>query len=676
MTKYYLAVDIGASSGRLILGHLENGKMELEEVHRFENGMVKKDGELCWEFDRLFQEIKNGLKKCKEIGKIPVSMGVDTWGVDFVLLDKDDKVLGNTVGYRDHRTEGMDEEVYKTISLKDLYARTGIQKAIYNTVYQLMAVKKKHPEYLEQAETLLHVPDYFHFLLTGEKTCEYTEATTGQLVCPTTKDWDYELIDMLGYPRKIFQKLIMPSTSIGHLTDAVKEAVGFDLEVVAPATHDTGSAVLAVPANDDDFIYISSGTWSLMGIERKEADCSEKSCEMNFTNEGGYAGRFRYLKNIMGLWMIQSVRHEVNDKYSFAEICSMAEEAKDFPSRVDANDECFLSPESMIEEVKDYCRRTGQKVPETLGEIATVIYTSLAECYAKTAKELEEMDLEGIIRIHPDIVIVDELAHTNVEGSRNEKRWQDVMDLLDEGINVISAVNIQHIESVNEEVQGISGIEVKERIPDSVLQEADEVVNIDLTAEELITRLKAGKIYKPEKVPMALNNFFKTENILQLRELALKEVALRVEKKVENEVVMGVAVGLRHEKFMACISSHEKTPRRIIRKAAKLATRYNTTFIALYVQTPKESMDRIGLARQRYLLNHFKLVTELGGEVVQVQSRDILGSIVEICKEKQISTVCMGSPDLKLPYAICSILGYRKFLNNLSRANVDLIILA
>ena len=400
MTKYYLAVDIGASSGRLILGHLENGKMELEEVHRFENGMVKKDGELCWEFDRLFQEIKNGLKKCKEIGKIPVSMGVDTWGVDFVLMDKDDKVLGNTVGYRDHRNEGMDEEVYKTISLEDLYARTGIQKAIFNTVYQLMAVKTKHPEYLEQAETMLHVPDYFHYLLTGKKTCEYTEATTGQLVNAETKDWDYELIDKLGYPRKMFQKLIMPGTSVGHFTEEVKAEVGFDVEVVAPATHDTGSAVLAVPANDDDFIYISSGTWSLMGIEREKADCSKKSCEMNFTNEGGYAGRFRYLKNIMGLWMIQSVRDEYDDKYGFAEICQMAEEAKDFPSRVDANDECFLSPESMIEEVKDYCRRTGQKVPETLGEIATVIYTSLAECYAKTAKELEEMTGRTFSRIH------------------------------------------------------------------------------------------------------------------------------------------------------------------------------------------------------------------------------------------------------------------------------------
>ena len=395
MATYYAAVDMGASSGRLILGHMENGKIELEEIHRFENGMVKKDGELCWEFDRIFKEIVTGLKKCKEIGKIPVSMGVDTWGVDFVLLDKDEKVIGNTVGYRDHRTEGMDEEVYKTISLEELYARTGIQKAIFNTVYQLMAVKKKHPEYLEQAEALLHVPDYFHYLLTGQKTCEYTEATTGQLVNAETKDWDYEIIDRLGYPRRIFQKLIMPGTSIGHLKEELQKEVG-----VAPATHDTGSAVLAVPANDDDFIYISSGTWSLMGIERKTPDCSPKSCELNFTNEGGYAGRFRYLKNIMGLWMIQSVRHEVNDKYSFAEICAMAEEAKDFPSRVDANDECFLSPENMTEEVKDYCRRTGQKVPETMGEIATVIYTSLAECYAKTAKELEESTGRTYSRIH------------------------------------------------------------------------------------------------------------------------------------------------------------------------------------------------------------------------------------------------------------------------------------
>ena len=389
MATYYAAVDMGASSGRLILGHMEKGKMELEEIHRFENGMVKKDGELCWEFDRIFTEIVAGLKKCKEIGKIPVSMGVDTWGVDFVLLDKEDKVLGNTVGYRDHRTEGMDEEVYKFIPVEELYARTGIQKAIYNTIYQLMAVKTKHPEYLEKAETLLHVPDYFHFLLTGQKTCEYTEATTGQMVNAETKDWDYEIIDKLGYPRRIFQKLIMPGTVVGHLTEELQKEVGFDLEVVAPATHDTGSAVLAVPANDDDFIYISSGTWSLMGIERKTPDCSAKSCELNFTNEGGYEGRFRYIKNIMGLWMIQSVRKEIAEEVSFGTICEMASKCR-ISSIVDANDDRFLAPEHMTAEVQKACEESGQQVPQGITEIAAVIYNSLAVCYAKTLKELEE----------------------------------------------------------------------------------------------------------------------------------------------------------------------------------------------------------------------------------------------------------------------------------------------
>ena len=400
MGNYYLAVDIGASSGRHMLASMEDGKMKLEEVYRFPNGMDNKNGTLCWDVDRLFTEIKNGLKKCKELGKIPATMGIDTWGVDYVLLDEKDQILGDTVGYRDSRTNGMDEKVYEKISLSALYERTGIQKQIFNTIYQLMAVKETHPEYLEQAKAILMIPDYFHFLLTGVKKNEYTNATTGQLVNPTTNDWDYELIDMLGYNKEMFQPVSMPGTVVGEFTQDIQNEVGFNCKVVLPATHDTGSAVLAVPTNDDNAIYISSGTWSLMGIERKEADCSEKSCEMNFTNEGGYAGRFRYLKNIMGLWMIQSVRHEVNDKYSFAEICSMAEEAKDFPSRVDANDECFLSPENMTEEVKDYCRRTGQKVPETMGEIATVIYTSLAECYAKTAKELEEITGRTYSRIH------------------------------------------------------------------------------------------------------------------------------------------------------------------------------------------------------------------------------------------------------------------------------------
>lgn len=390
MDRYYLAVDIGASSGRHMLASMQDGKMQLEEVYRFPNGMDDKNGTLCWDVDRLFAEIKNGLKKCKETGKIPVSMAIDTWGVDYVLLDKDDRILGDTVGYRDSRTEGMDEKVYEVIPQDELYARTGIQKQIFNTVYQLMAVKESHPEYLEQAESILMIPDYFHFLLTGVKKNEYTNATTGQLVSPKTNDWDYELIEMLGYNPKMFRPVSMPGTVVGDFTEEVQKEVGFNCTVVLPATHDTGSAVLAVPTNDDDAVYISSGTWSLMGIERKEADCSMESMKANFTNEGGYDHRFRYLKNIMGLWMIQSVKKEFTEDLSFAQICEMASK-ETIPSIVDCNDDCFLAPKSMIKAVQDFCSSTGQQVPETVGEISSVIYNSLAKCYGDTVQEIEEI---------------------------------------------------------------------------------------------------------------------------------------------------------------------------------------------------------------------------------------------------------------------------------------------
>ena len=328
--------------------------------------------------------------KCKEIGKLPVSVGIDTWGVDYVLLDKDDRILGDTVGYRDDRTTGMDKKVYETISQDDLYARTGIQKQIFNTIYQLMAVKETHPEYLKQAESILMIPDYFHFLLTGVKKMEYTNATTGQLINPVTNDWDYELMDMLGYPSRIFKPVSMPGTVVGNFTKAIQEEVGFDCKVVLPATHDTGSAVLAVPTNNDNAIYISSGTWSLMGIERKEADCSMESMKANFTNEGGYDHRFRYLKNIMGLWMIQSVKKEFEKDLSFAEICERA--AKEtIPSIVDCNDDSFLAPKNMIQAVQDFCRKTDQQVPGTIAEIAAVIYNSLAKCYGDTVKEIESI---------------------------------------------------------------------------------------------------------------------------------------------------------------------------------------------------------------------------------------------------------------------------------------------
>lgn len=399
MEKYYLAIDIGASSGRHILGSVQDGKMQLEEIYRFPNGMTKKDGHRCWDVQRLFREILTGMKKCAELGKIPESVGVDTWGVDFVLLDEQDHMIGDAVGYRDSRTAGMDEEVYKEVPLEELYHRTGIQKAIFNTVYQFMALKKQQPEYLQRAKTFLMIPDYFHFLLSGVKTVEYTNASTTQLLNPETFDWDRELMRRLGYPEEIFPEIAKPGTVLGNLKPEIAKEVGYSCKVVLPATHDTGSAVLAVPAEDDDFLYISSGTWSLMGIERRSADCSDASMAHNFTNEGGYERRFRYLKNIMGLWMIQSVKKELNDAYSFAELCTLASQA-DFPSRVDVNDEAFLAPDSMIQAVKDMCAKNGDPVPQTPGEIASCIYQSLAESYGCTVREIEELTGRTYSRIH------------------------------------------------------------------------------------------------------------------------------------------------------------------------------------------------------------------------------------------------------------------------------------
>lgn len=289
-------------------------------------------------------------------------------------------------------------------------------------------------------------------------------------------------------------------------------------------------------------------------------------------------------------------------------------------------------------------------------------------------KELEEMDVQAIINLRPEVVIVDELAHTNIEGSKNEKRWQDVMEILEAGINVISAVNIQHIESLNEEVKFITGVEVKERIPDSVLAQADEVVNIDLTSDELITRLKEGKIYQAEKIETALKNFFKSEHILQLRELALKEVASQVERKVEIEVPKNK--GVRHEKFLACISSNESTAKKVIRKTARLANYYNSKWYVLYVQLPNESVAKIPLDKQRHLINNFKLATELGGEVIKIEHTKIAKAIIELAEQKNITTVCIGKPRMNLMKIILSTNVFKELLNKLSSSDIDLIILS
>ena len=289
-------------------------------------------------------------------------------------------------------------------------------------------------------------------------------------------------------------------------------------------------------------------------------------------------------------------------------------------------------------------------------------------------KELEELDVQAVINLHPEVVIVDELAHTNIGGSKNEKRWQDVMDILDEGINVISAVNIQHIESLNEEIRKITGVEVVERVPDSVLEEADEVVNIDLTADELVTRLKEGKIYASDKIGIALQNFFQPEKILQLRELALKEVASQVERKIETELPRGAH--LRNERFLACISSNHDTAKKVIRKTARLASYYHSRWWLLYVQTPREDGDKIGLAAQRHLINNFKLATELGADVIRVKQRNIAKGIMEVAESHAITTICIGKPHLSLYNVIVSTPVFNQLLNKLAASDIDIVILS
>ena len=398
-TRYYLAVDIGASSGRHMLSHMESGEMIIEEIYRFPNGMIEKSGHKVWDVDRLFAEILTGMKKCLDIGKIPYSMGIDTWAVDFVLLDKNNKLLGDAVAYRDGRTKGTDKEVHKIVSEIELYTRTGIQKQQFNTIYQLMAIKMQMPEQFANAKSMLMIPDYFNFLLTGKKVQEYTNATTTQLVNSKTTDWDYRIIDKLEYPQELFLDIRKPGYELGNLSKEIQEKVGFNCKVILPPTHDTASAVMAIPTQEDDALYISSGTWSLMGTELKEADCGSSSMKYNLTNEGGYANRFRYLKNIMGLWMIQCVKQEIAQDMNFSEICKLAEK-ENIDSIVDVNDERFLAPADMTEEVKSACKERGQKVPQNIGEIAAVIYNSLAKCYAITAKEIEKLTGKKYSRIY------------------------------------------------------------------------------------------------------------------------------------------------------------------------------------------------------------------------------------------------------------------------------------
>lgn len=388
MSKYYLSIDIGASSGRHILSSIENGKLVLEEVYRFDNGMEEKDGHLTWNYKKLFSAIVAGMKECKKLGKIPVSVGIDTWGVDYALIDKDGEVIGDVYAYRDGRTEEPIKKVHSIIPFETLYERTGSQFQIYNTVYQLYADKLTGK--LSGAERFLMMPDFFNYLLTGVMKNEFTNASTTGLMSAKTRDWDMETVKDLGLPEKLFVGLSDPATFVGRLKPEIAEEIGYDLNVVLPATHDTASAVIAVPETGTP-LYISSGTWSLLGIESPVAISTPEALKENFTNEGGYNKSTRFLKNIMGLWMIQCVRREHEKKYSWGDYVTLAKAVKDFDSTVDVNDPAFLAPKSMIEAIGDYCRKTGQKAPETPGEIALCVYDSLAKCYAKAITTVENV---------------------------------------------------------------------------------------------------------------------------------------------------------------------------------------------------------------------------------------------------------------------------------------------
>lgn len=390
MKEYFLAIDIGASGGRHILGHIENERIITEEVYRFSNSIIQCENTLVWDIEKLFENILIGLKECRRLEKIPIAVGIDTWGVDFVLIDAEGKRIGQAVSYRDSRTDVIVKIVERIVSFERLYQITGIQKQKFNTLYQLMSIKLQNYTMLEKAQRMLMIPDYLGYLLTGIKAQEYTNATTTGLINAVTKDWDYEIIDALGLPRKIFGEIKMPGTFLGNLSDNIKNEVGYDTKIFLTASHDTASAILAVPSMTKDTLYISSGTWSLMGTELKKPICTEEARNYNLTNEGGYEYRYRFLKNIMGMWMIQSVRKELSPDMSYEKISNNAVNEK-IESIVDANDSRFLSPISMCDEIKAYCRESNQQEPNTITEYAKVIYKSLAKCYEKTLKELERI---------------------------------------------------------------------------------------------------------------------------------------------------------------------------------------------------------------------------------------------------------------------------------------------
>ncbi len=389
--KKVLAIDFGASSGRVIVGSFDGKKITLEEIHRFSNDPVSVNGTTFWDVLRLFHEIKQGLIKSKACGEIS-SIGIDTWGVDFGLIDKYGQLLENPIHYRDLRTKGMIEEADKIIPLKKMYEMTGIQFMELNTVFQLLSLAKNRPHILERADKLLFMPDLFGYMLTGKKTTEYSIATTSQLVDINTKGWSAEIFEKLGIPQSIMCDIVKSGTVLGELSDSVCEECGLDkIKVVSVCGHDTQSAITAVPCPDKQFAFISSGTWSLFGTELDEPIVNEKAFETNVTNEGGYGESTGFLKNIIGLWLIQESRRQFardGKQYSYADLEREALAAKPFSCFIDPDAPEFVPHGNIPERIREYCRRTNQHVPETVGEIMRCIYESLAMKYRQTFEKL------------------------------------------------------------------------------------------------------------------------------------------------------------------------------------------------------------------------------------------------------------------------------------------------
>lgn len=390
---YNLAFDFGASSGRMILSTYQDGKIELEELHRFPNDPVRVGKHFYWDTFRLFHELKQGLKK-SAAKKIPIqSLAIDTWGVDYALLDKEGNIIGNPINYRDDRTIGVIEEVGKVVPLKEIYERTGIQFMNFNTLFQLYADKKMRPDIYEKADRLLFMPELFGYLLTGKKYNEYTFASTGEMLDAKKRDWDFELIEKVGLRTDILGELVKPGTIIGDLSPEVVEETGLSgVKVIAVGSHDTASAVAGTPLESKDAIFLSCGTWSLMGMELDEPILTEQSFEYNYTNEGGVEGKIRYLKNINGLWIMQNLRKnwcEFEGEVSFPDIIKASREAERKDFCIDPNDPRFTAPYNMMKEVIGYCEEHGQGTPKGLGEIAMAIYNGLTQEYGKVVRELE-----------------------------------------------------------------------------------------------------------------------------------------------------------------------------------------------------------------------------------------------------------------------------------------------